>query len=71
VIRVWDCLLMEGVVVLFRVALALLKAIEGPTPSLCECLRHVVYSSLLGYTSCIVKYFRSRSFFISSPLWTP
>ncbi|KAJ1474140.1 rab-GTPase-TBC domain-containing protein [Baffinella frigidus] len=29
VIRVWDCLLMEGVVVLFRVALALLKAIEG------------------------------------------
>ena len=34
VIRVWDCLLMEGVVVLFRVALALLKAIEGPSSSL-------------------------------------
>ena len=29
VVRVWDCLFMEGAVVLFRVALALLKAIEG------------------------------------------
>ena len=36
-----------------------------------ECLRPVVYSSLIRCTSCIVKSFRSRSSFISSPLWTP
>ena len=29
------------------------------------------YSSLIGFTSCIVKSFRSRRSFISSPLWTP
>ena len=34
-------------------------------------LRPVVYSSLIGFTSCIVKFFRSRRSFISSPLWTP
>ena len=28
-------------------------------------------SSLIGCTSCVVKSFRSRSSFISSPLWTP
>ena len=28
-------------------------------------------SALVGFTSCIVKYFRSRRSFISSPLWTP
>ena len=28
------------------------------------------HSSLIGCTSCIVKSFRSRSSFISSPLWT-
>ena len=30
-----------------------------------------IYSSLIGCTSCIVKSFRSRRFFISSPVWTP
>ena len=30
-----------------------------------------VHSSPIGCTSCIVKSFRSRRFFISSPLWTP
>ena len=29
VMRVWDCLFFDGPVVLFRIALALLKAIEG------------------------------------------
>jgi len=36
-----------------------------------ECLRPVVYSSLIGFTSCIVKSVRSRRSFISSHLWTP
>jgi len=31
----------------------------------------LVYSPLIGFTSCIVKSFRSRRSFISSPLWTP
>ena len=31
----------------------------------------VVCSSLIGCKSCIVNSFRSRSSFISSPLWTP
>jgi len=33
-----------------------------------ECLRPVVYSSLTGCTSCIVKSLSTRSSFISSPL---
>jgi len=40
-----------------------MAAMHAPSP--------VVYSSLIGCTSCIVKCFRSRSSFISSPLWTP
>ena len=34
-------------------------------------LHPVVHSSLIGLTLCIVKSFRSRRSFISSPLWTP
>ena len=34
-------------------------------------LPHTHLSSLIGCTSCIVKSRRSRSSFISSPLWTP
>ena len=36
-----------------------------------ECLRPAVYSSLIGFTSSIVKSLRSRGSFIPSPLWTP
>jgi len=35
-----------------------------------RCLRPVVDSSPIGCTSCIVKSFRTRRSFISSPLWT-
>ena len=31
----------------------------------------VLHPSLIGCTSCIIKSFRSRRSFISSPLWTP
>ena len=31
----------------------------------------LVYSSLIGFTSCIVESLRFRSSFFSSPLWTP
>ena len=35
-----------------------------------ECLRPVVYSSLIGCASCIIKSFRSRRSFISSLKFT-
>lgn len=38
VLRVWDCLFVDGHVVLFRVALALLKAIEGELGLATVCL---------------------------------
>jgi len=45
------------------------RAGDGQSPRVC--LRPVVYSSLVGFTSCIVKSFKSCRSFISSPLWTP